>query len=113
MHRTAPVAAAANPSRAAGTAAPVWREKPQLTLPQQGTGMRWSLSLSDERLRPAPFPSLAILGWHAYQSRPWLWPILAHPGGKSQGLCWIHGRHCPEEDAQHSFYPLQNSMKVR
>lgn len=57
-------------------------------------------------------PSPAWLCWHTYHGHLWPCTILAHPGGKSQGLCWRHGRHCPEEDAQHSFYPLQSNMKV-
>lgn len=62
MHRAAPAAAAANPSRAAGTAAPVWREKPRLTLPQQGTGMRWGLSLSGGKTETSPLSQSAYVG---------------------------------------------------
>lgn len=81
-------------------------EKPQLTLPQSGTGMLLGAqSFCRKDLNQLPFR-------HAYQGRPWLCPILGHPGEKSQGLCWRHGRHHPEEDAQHSFYPLQSNMKV-
>lgn len=113
MHRAAPVATAANPraqGAAACTVAP-GGERPQLTLQVRHRDALAALVFIPERLRPAFFPSPTVLGWHTYQVHSWLCPTLAHPGGKSWGLCWTHGRHHPE-DAQHSFYPLQSNVKV-
>lgn len=76
---------------------------------QWGTGVPQGLGFSVEKPQTRPLP---LLGCCTHQGHPWLCPVLAHPGGKSLGLCWRHGKYLPEKDPQHSFYPLQSNVKV-